>query len=115
MGSGDHAGGVRGFASRPPKQSDGGRTLPHIITGLISIALTLVAGHFTHVLQGQQGPKGTSVVITKAVTPVDGLCAYFGPDSTGRIRLQLATPKEDAAGPWCAKGTYISTVPVKKK
>lgn len=114
MGSGDHsAGPQRGFMrsnSTAPQGDAGGSKLPHLLTGVVTLVLTLVVGHYTSVLQGQQGPKGTSVVITKTDN-VDGLCAYFGPDARGRVRLQITTPKNDTSGPWCAKGTYVSVVP----
>lgn len=112
MGSGDHSAGPRGFmrSKSTAPQGDGGKPLPHLITSLVTLVLTLAVGHYSSFLQGQQGPKGTTTVITKTDN-VDGLCAYFGPDKTGRIRLQLSTPHNDSAGPWCSKGSYLSVVP----
>lgn len=95
-------------------QGDGRKPLPHIITAGIAIVLSLAVGHFSHLLQGQQGAPGVSTVITKTDN-ADGLCAYFGYDAaTARTQLQITTPKVDSSGPWCAKGAYISVVPGKK-
>jgi len=106
---GDTGGTHRMHVREARSQSGGHAKLPHVITGLLAIVASLVIGHFSHLLQGQQGPVGTTSVITKTAGTA-GFCAYFGPDSTGRIRFQVSAPKADSSGPWCPKGRYISVV-----
>lgn len=104
--SGDHSSGPRGFSTpgvRVPK-------LPHIVTALISIVLTLGLGSFSNIFQGPAGAAGVTKVITKPATGY-GVCAYFGPDASGRLRFQLTSPVQDAAGSWCQKGKLVSVVP----
>lgn len=92
----------------PSKQTDGRRPLPHVITGLLTLILSLVVGHYSHILQGQQGPAGTTTVISKPVTSVNGLCVYVGSGSSISQRVQITSPKIDASGPWCPKGHFVS-------
>lgn len=88
-------------------QGDGRKKLPHVLTGLLSIVLTLVVGHYSDILQGQQGPAGTTTVISKPVTLSGGLCVYVGPGSSISQRVQITTPKHDASGPYCTKGKLV--------
>jgi len=88
-------------------QGDGRKPLPHFITGLLSIVLTLIVGHYSHVLQGQQGPAGTTTVIDKPVTLSGGLCVYIGQGSSITQRVQITTPKRDNSGPYCLKGKLV--------
>jgi hypothetical protein len=111
--TGDGPGNHRMRGALPRQQGDGRKPLPHVLTGLLTLVLTLLAGHFSHILQGQQGPQGTTTVVSKAAQDY-GICAYFGPDKKGRTRLQLTEPVADAAGSYCIKGTLISVIPAKK-
>ena len=100
-----------GFVSQA--QSDGRKWLAHLTTGTVATVLSLLLAAFLGTgPAGPKGPPGTEVVVNK--TAQVGICAYFGPDSTGRLRFQVSAPTVDAAGPWCQKGKYISLVPVKK-
>lgn len=92
----------------PAKQSDNRKTLAHVLTGLITLVVTLLVGHFSHTLQGQPGPAGTTTVISKPVTSINGLCVYVGSGSSISQRVQITAPKVDAAGPWCPKGHFVS-------
>ena len=88
------------------RQSDGRKPLPHIITAIISVALSLGGAHY--LVHGQPGAAGTTTVVTRAATNV-GVCAYFGPDaSTGKERFQLSAP---GAGGTCTHGVFVSAVP----
>jgi hypothetical protein len=107
------AGGAHRMRGSLAPQSDGRKPLPHVLTGLLTLVVSLIVGHYSHILQGQQGPPGTSQVITKVAQDY-GVCAYFGPDKTGRTRLQLSAPLGDASGSYCKKGALISVVPAKK-
>jgi hypothetical protein len=98
--------------SLPRQQGDGRKPLPHILTGVLSVVVTLLVGHFAHIAQGPQGQAGQTTVITKVAQDY-GLCAYFGPDKKGRTRLQISSPVKDAAGAYCTKGSLISVVPGK--
>jgi hypothetical protein len=97
----------------PRPQGDGRKPLPHVLTGALSVVITLLVGHFAHIAQGPQGQAGQTTVITKTAQDY-GVCAYFGPDHKGRTRLQLSAPVKDAAGSYCPKGTLISVVPGNK-
>lgn len=109
---GDGPGGHRMRGALPRSQGDGRKPLPHVLTGLLTLVVTLVAGHYSHILQGKQGDPGTTTVISKVAQDY-GVCAYFGPDKHGRTRLQLSSPVGAAAGGYCNKGTLISVVPGK--
>lgn len=109
---GDGPGGHRMRGALPRSQGDGRKPLPHVLTGLLTLVVTLVAGHFSHILQGQPGQPGTTTVISRTAADY-GVCAYFGPDKHGRTRLQLSAPAKDASGAYCTKGTLISVVPGK--
>lgn len=104
---GDGPGGHRMRGAMPRSQGDGRKPLPHVLTGLLSIAVTLIVGHFAHIAQGPQGAAGQTTVITKVAQDY-GICAYFGPDGAGRSRFQVSP-----AGPGgsCAKGKFVSVVP----
>lgn len=108
---GDGPGGHRMRGSLAP-QGNGSKPLAHVVTGLLTLALTLVAGHYSHILQGQTGPKGSTTVITKVAQDY-GICAYFGPDHKGRTRLQITSPVADASGSYCKRGTLVSVEPGK--
>lgn len=103
-------GGHRMRAPRP--QGDGRKPLPHIITALLSVTLSLLAGHYSHILQGKTGPAGTTTVISKVAQDY-GICEYFGPDHQGRTRLQLTSPVYDQAGSYCKRGTFVAIAPGK--
>lgn len=90
-------------------QGDGRKPIPHLITGLLTLVASLAIGHYSHFLQGQQGPPGTTTVITKPVTPVGGLCVYVGPGAYLSQRVQITTPKTDKSGPYCLKGKLVLT------
>lgn len=87
------------------KQGDGHRTIPHLLTAAISIALSL--GIASAVNIGKPGPEGPA---GKPATSVSsGVCWYFGPDSSGHNRFQISRPE---AGDTCSKGTFVNlTVP----
>lgn len=102
---------MRGSLNAP--QGDGRKPLAHVLTGLLTLVLSLVVGHYSHILQGQQGPKGTTTVISKTAQDY-GVCAYFGWDSAAHAhRFQLTAPVADGSGAYCKKGTLISVVPGK--
>lgn len=109
---GDSGGSHRMRGSFGP-QGDGRKPLPHFITAALSVVLSLIVGHYSHILQGQQGPQGTTTVVTKVAQDY-GVCAYFGPDHKGRNRLQLSAPVADASGSYCKQGALISVVPAHK-
>jgi hypothetical protein len=88
-------------------QGDGRKPLPHVITSLLTLVLTLVVGHYSNILQGQQGRPGTTTVISKPVTLSGGLCVYVGPGSSISQRVQITTPKHDSSGPYCLKGKLV--------
>lgn len=95
------------------QQGDGRKPLPHLVTGLLSIAVTLLVGHLTHVAQGPQGVPGVTSIITKAGTGY-GVCFSYNPHATtARQRFVITSPVADAAGAYCKKGTLISVVPGK--
>lgn len=110
---GDSPGGHRMRGALPRQQGDGRKPLPHLLTGLLSVVVTLVVGHYAHIAQGPTGAAGQTTVITKVAQDY-GICAYFGPDHKGRTRLQLSAPLGDAASSYCDKGTLISVIPAKK-
>lgn len=87
------------------KQGDGRKPIPHAVTALISIALSLGIASVAHV--GKAGPAGPA---GKSATSVSsGVCWYFGPDSSGHNRFQISRPE---AGDTCSKGTFVNlTVP----
>lgn len=107
------AGGSHRMKGSLRPQGDGRKPLPHIVTAVLSILVTLALAHFSGVAKGPQGAPGTNLVISKPTTVQAGVCAYFGPDSSGRTRLQITTPKQSASGAYCLKGSYISVVPKK--
>lgn len=82
------------------KQSDGRKPVPHIITGIVAVALSLGVPYFTHFDKGSQGPAGpagSSVVQA-------GICTYFGPDGKGTNHFQVFTPNADGT---CQTGHYV--------
>ncbi len=93
-------------------QGDNRKVLPHVITGALTSILTLVLAHYLATgpagAQGPSGPAGGTIVKTNADA---GVCAYFGPDSTGVTRMQLSEPYADANGPYCLKGKLILVTP----
>jgi hypothetical protein len=101
---------LRGSLSQG-SQGDGRKPLAHAVTAILSVLISLAVAHFSGIAKGPQGQPGTTTVISKPVTETYGLCAFFGPDSSGRLRFQVSTPKKDKAGPWCPRGTYISVTP----
>jgi len=90
-------------------QGDGRKPLPHIVTSLLTLVLTLVVGHYSAILQGQQGPPGLTKVITKPYDN-DGLCVYIGSGSSITSRVKISSPRVDASGPWCPVGHLVSVV-----
>jgi hypothetical protein len=116
MGSGDHRAGVRGFGPAGSTQGDGRSAVTHFITGIGATALSLILASVFHLggtgPQGKAGPAGKTVIASQVLadTPL-GVCAYFGPDRTGRTRLQLTSPVRQGNGVACAKGVYVSVVP----
>lgn len=99
---GDHNGPMRGFAPTG-QQGDGRKPLPHIVTAVLSVLLSLVLAHFSGFVgkTGPAGPAGRSAINV-------GICAYFGPDGHGHSRFQVFTPNTDGT---CTKGTLVSVVP----
>ena len=95
-------------------QSDGRKPLAHAVTAVVSIAVSLLAGHFlvhgNPGAQGPSGPAGGSVVKTASDA---GVCAYFGPDSNGVTRFQVFEPRADVNGAYCLKGKLILVTPKK--
>ena len=79
---------------------------------MLSIAASLLLAHFlstgTPGAQGPSGPAGGTVVKTAADA---GICAYYGPDSSGVTRMQLSEPLSDANGPYCPKGKLVLVIP----
>lgn len=110
MGRGNHADGLPTGFKRVGNQAVSKLRLPHYLLAAASSALTLLLSAYLGIGgTGPQGPAGTTRVVQQF--PVAGVCAYFGQDSTGRLRFQVSTPKKDAAGPWCDKGKYVSVIP----
>jgi hypothetical protein len=95
-------------------QGDGRKPIPHVITAVVSIAVSLVATHYvvhgSAGAQGVPGPARSTIIKTDADA---GVCAYFGRDATGDVRFQLFEPRIDASGPWCPKGSFVSVTPRK--
>lgn len=108
--AGDHRdGSPRGFAPRVDRTLG----LPHYLLAGGATLLSLGLSALFHLGgTGPQGAPGTTTVITK--TGQAGVCAYFGPDSSGRTRFQLSVPYQDAAGLYCNKGELISVNPIRK-
>ena len=95
-------------------QSDGRKPIPHIITGIVSVLVTLALGHFlVHGNPGAQGPSGPAGGTIVKTASDAGLCAYFGPDSNGVTRFQVFEPRADVNGAYCLKGKLILVTPKK--
>lgn len=85
------------------KQGDGRKTLPHILTGIAAVALSL---GLTVVTQpgkaGPAGPAGKSASVSTS-----GVCWYFGPDGRGTDRFQVSTPYSNGT---CPPGHHFVSV-----
>lgn len=99
---GDHGGPSRGLPT-PRSQTDGRKPIPHVITAAVSIVLSLVVAHVAG-LAGKTGPAGPAGKSAHAA----GICAYFGPTSSGHTRFQVSTPAADGS---CSKGVFVSVTP----
>lgn len=99
----------RGFSPRP--QGDARKPMAHVLTAIVSVLLSLGLAHYSGLAKGPQGSPGVTSVVNHFQQA--GVCTYFGKDSKGVTRLQVFTPNQDSAGPWCPKGSYISVVPKK--
>lgn len=94
---GNHDGPTKALTS-PRKQGDGRKYLPHTVTAIVSILLSLGVAHATDI-----GGHSTTTNITQAVKG-EGFCAYFGPDGSGHTRFQVSAPTNG----FCAKGSFVS-------
>ena len=102
--------GRRGFALGSGAQSDGRRNLLHVLTAVVSIAVSLGVANVTNVFQGPTGQPGQTKIITKAGEGY-GICFRYDSSKTGSARFQFTPPVQDAAGSYCKSGHLISVVP----
>ena len=94
-------------------QTDGRKPLPHILTAIISVVVSLAGAHFLGLAKtGPAGPPGVTTILTKTAN-TDGFCYWYGPDGSAGYRVQVSPAKSDTAGPYCAKGTFIDVTPGK--
>ena len=102
----------RGHRMKTAKQTDGHKAIPHLITGFLSIAASLVIAHFSPMLQGKPGADGTTTVITKTA-PAYGICETYNSHASGSKRFSFTTPQSDKNGLWCKTGKLITILPGK--